>query len=145
MRVFSSGLLASLLLVCLSPQVARAQGRRPPVSPYLNLARRDVNPAINYYGLVRPQLEFRNALQRVENQVTGLEQQGAPGSDFTADLPATGQRAGFQTQNRYFFNSGVGVAGGIPGTTRGIRPGLPGTGTVPGAGTGYGTAQPRRR
>jgi hypothetical protein len=145
MRVFSSGLLASLLFVCLSPVEVRAQGRKPPVSPYLNLARRDVNPAINYYGLVRPQLEFRNAIQRLDNQLTA-DQQGVPGSDFSADVPVTGQRAQFQTQNKYFFNAGAGVAG-LPGTTRGIRPGFPGTGGIPGVlpGSATGSAAARRR
>src|SRR5262249_11066063 len=137
MRFFNPGLLASLLLVCLLPPVVSAQARRPPVSPYLNLARRDVNPAINYYGLVRPQLEFRNALQRGANQGPGLEQQGTSGSDFTGDIPATGQRGQFQTHGKYFFNAGVGVAG-TTGTTQGTRPGFPrtGTGVLPGLVTG---------
>src|SRR5947207_10664448 len=100
MRVFNSGLQAALLLAGLLPQGAQAQFRPPPVSPYLNLARRDINPAINYYGLVRPQFELRNTLQQFGNQITGLEQQQAAlGNEFTADLPQTGVRAGFQTQN----------------------------------------------
>ena len=52
------------LLFVLSGQAARAQvGRapvtpfsRPAVSPYLNLTRAGANPAVNYFGLVKPQL-----------------------------------------------------------------------------------------
>jgi predicted alpha/beta hydrolase len=119
------------------------------VSPYLNLARRDINPAINYYGLVRPQFELRNTLQQFGNQITGLEQQQAAlGNEFTADLPVTGQRAGFQTQNRYFFNTGVGVTG-LFGQQRGLRPGSSGAGGVAGtggfSGVGAGTPAPPRK
>ena len=36
---------------------------QPVFSPYLNLLRRGTNPAVNYYGLVRPEIDFRNSLQ----------------------------------------------------------------------------------
>lgn len=36
-------------------------GGTPTVSPYLNIVGRG-NPAINYYGITRPQIEFRNAI-----------------------------------------------------------------------------------
>src|SRR5207244_8112280 len=41
---------------------------RPPISPYLNL-NRGGNAAINYYGLVRPQIDTTRALQNVEYQL----------------------------------------------------------------------------
>src|SRR5262245_34958533 len=37
-------------------------GGSPAVSPYLNILGRGNNPAINYYGITRPQIELRNAL-----------------------------------------------------------------------------------
>lgn len=59
----------------LDGQSARAQGpyvqpmtnpyARPAVSPYLNLARGG-NPGINYYGIVRPQLQFNSSLLQLQ-------------------------------------------------------------------------------
>jgi hypothetical protein len=46
---------------------------RAPISPYLNLARGG-NPAINYYGLVRPQVEFQQSIFGLQQQVSGLGQ-----------------------------------------------------------------------
>ena len=40
---------------------------RPTISPYLNLLRQG-NPALNYYGLVRPEQEFRAANDQFRNQ-----------------------------------------------------------------------------
>ena len=47
---------------------------QPAVSPYINLLRRD-NPAyLNYYGLVRPEVEFRNSINLLQQQVTTNQQ-----------------------------------------------------------------------
>src|SRR5437016_1126676 len=43
---------------------------RPPVSPYLNLLRPASPLYLNYYGLVRPQVEFRNTAQALQQEVT---------------------------------------------------------------------------
>src|SRR6266571_9444294 len=45
-------------------------GSRPAYSPYLNLLRRDTPLVNNYFGQVRPQLDFRNSLQQLETQQT---------------------------------------------------------------------------
>jgi hypothetical protein len=128
--------LASIALCLLPPpRAGRVLGqspqRRPSVSPYLNLARRGVPPAINYYGLVRPQFEFRSSIQNLQGQVTALEQPGpVDTTEFTSDLPPTGQRAQFMSHTRYFFNAvpttggpGRPAAGGSVGPARAARAG----------------------
>lgn len=46
---------------------------RPTISPYLNLLRQG-NPALNYYGLVRPEQEFRAANEQFRNQFGEVRQ-----------------------------------------------------------------------
>ena len=60
---------------------------RPAFSPYLNLARRDVNPAINYYGIVRPQIATANALRSLQQQVAPSEQPAEHTSPTPSPLP----------------------------------------------------------
>ncbi len=38
----------------------------PAVSPYLNLLRRGTSPGVNYYGIVKPQLDMQNALRGLQ-------------------------------------------------------------------------------
>src|SRR5438094_391239 len=40
-----------------------------PVSPFLNLANGG-NPAVNYYTIIQPQIDFRNSLQQLQTQVS---------------------------------------------------------------------------
>src|SRR5262249_10483647 len=78
---------------------------RPVVSPYLNLARTG-DPAVNYYGLVRPQIAFNRAIQNINNDINYIES--------NPNLPVqTGHAAGFMTQGRYFMttNRGYGYGG----------------------------------
>src|SRR5688500_1448403 len=62
MRASGLSVVAAVVLAsvggraCAQPAPGVGAPPRPVVSPYLNLARRDVNPAVNYYGIVRPQL-----------------------------------------------------------------------------------------
>src|SRR4051794_40768327 len=81
---------------------------RPPVSPYINLLRRDVNPAISYFGIVRPELAAQNSIQQLNQQQNYLnnqmqQEQAAAG----AGLPPTGHASGFFTQSRYFMTKGA--------------------------------------
>ncbi len=90
---------------------AAAQGpsfatHRPAFSPYLNLLRRDQNPALNYYGLVRPQVQYNDSIQNLQTRQTALEQEAAVGQNNTTNLPPTGHRAGFLTHKRFFMTSG---------------------------------------
>jgi hypothetical protein len=108
------------------PAVAGAQApayTQPPYSPYLNLTRPG-NIAQNYYGLVRPEVNFRNSLQGLQYQVgslgqatNDLAQQGA------GSLPATGHRTAFFNYSHYYGagRAGPRVGSGASGQGQGGR------------------------
>jgi hypothetical protein len=80
-----------------------ATGGRSPFSPYLNLLRRGNSTAFNYYGLVRPELEFRGAdsqfrqqFSRVDRRFDRVAQQRAMGSNLTS----SGHRVTFMSDLR---------------------------------------------
>src|SRR5262245_7215325 len=70
----------------------------PPYSPYLNLVRPGVNPAINYYGLVRPQNEFARSMQALQGQLYSTQQSIADQQTVVGEL-TTGHAI-------YFMNYG---------------------------------------
>ena|SRR5205809_38662 len=129
-------LLAGLSCLALShAQPAFAQGypgaapglnNRPPVSPYLLLNRSGGSVASNYYNLVRPQFEFRNNIQ-VLNQAVAANQQALTTvgqQDPYATFPTTGHGVQFMNYGKYFMNSGTGSAGArTSGATSLQRPG----------------------
>jgi hypothetical protein len=90
---------------------------RQPLSPYLNLARTDAPPAINYYNLVRPQIAFSNAIQNLQLQVDQIAPQtGQPGEAPPAEI-TTGHPFGFMNHTAYFQNLGTqGAYRGATGT-----------------------------
>jgi len=102
------------LLVLVMTSSAHAQGpytrpltnSTPPVSPYLNLTRGG-NSAVNYYGLVRPQMDAQRLLQQTQ---TGG---GMPaGSGLTMDMPNSGHPVQFMNFSHYFNNNvGAGLSG----------------------------------
>jgi hypothetical protein len=80
---------------------------KPAFSPWLNLNRFGTNPAINYFGLVQPQLDTNTSLLQLQQQQQALynTQQGlVPGTDPT--LPTTGHPTRFMNYTRYFNNYG---------------------------------------
>src|SRR3954452_11090426 len=99
--------------LALSPATALAQGggaggpynpaNRPVYSPYLNLLRRDAPLVNNYYGLVRPEINFRNAIQQLDQQQTTI---GGQQTALTEALTPTGHASRFMSQRRYFMNNG---------------------------------------
>jgi hypothetical protein len=112
----------------------------PTVSPYLNLLRPGSSPAINYYGLVRPQVDFQQSIQALQMQMSGVQQ--------TQDM-MRGMDAGATGHPVYFLNYGgyfQTTTGGRPVGTTGVGVGnRTGTGiNVPGTATGYGIARPSR-
>jgi hypothetical protein len=110
MRHLFVAAIASLgVLGFLATDSAKAQALRPfgtpPVSPYINLVRPGINPAVNYYGSVRPQLQYNTAINSLEQQVqasrvaiTAAESQG---------VPTTGHPIAFLNYRRYFLNTGA--------------------------------------
>ena len=95
----------------------RAQAPPPPgYSPYLNLLQRG-NPGANYYGLVRPQIEFRADLQRLQRNTTTL-QTGL--SQLSSSDLSTGHTAGFMYYGGYY--PGLGRAGPRAGSLPNMPP-----------------------
>ena len=154
-------------LMCLAVQPARAQtfGRPPgnplgsPVlSPYLNLARGG-NPAINYYGIVRPQQELRRDYQQLQQEILA-NQYALTTAETGAVQLTTGHAARFFNYSHYYpvtypLLEG-GAASAAPGVGAPIAPpfgagtfgtGLFGATTTFGTrtfGTGFGATRPIR-
>ena len=100
---------------------------RPAVSPYLLLGNGG-DPAINYYGLVRPQIAAGKAFATLGVAVDELEAASKEDSTQSGHRTAfLNQQYNFMTQGRYFMTSG---ATGSPG--RGISP------------AGFGTSKKKR-
>src|SRR5687768_6759291 len=97
------------------PPVPGGGYSRPPAfSPYLNLLRGGGSPALNYYGIVRPQMQFRDAIQNLSNQVD-LNQQAIGNLAATGNaLPTTGHPTQFMNLGGYFMSSGGGFGGAPP-------------------------------
>lgn len=147
---------AAVLAAAVTATFAAAQPQPPAAptptfSPYLNLLNRFNSPAVNYYGLVRPQQQFAQQLAQMSQQqrqlATGLnrlndEVEGEYGvygqSVFGVNrrLRATGFIPTFNNTGHYFSSNpvrgggGGGIrAGGGGGPTGGIVSGrLPATG-----------------
>jgi hypothetical protein len=100
---------------------------RPAVSPYINLLRGGSSGGVNYYGLVKPDIEFRGAIQRNQQQIAAGQQSY---SELTAGLLTTGHPTRYMTHWNYFLNNGIGT--GTPSFRR-PAPALP---TVPQAPAG---------
>jgi hypothetical protein len=99
-------------------------------SPYLNLNRGGNTAALNYYGIIRPQMNFQSSLQSLSQQ----QQQTAGMMQDDPLMPGivVGTRPRFLNTSGYFLNINGGTT---PGMTGGIAPG-PGGQTQSGFGAG---------
>lgn len=113
--IVACALAAHAAPVAAQPRVGPPQNR-PAVSPYLNLLRPGNSAGVNYYGLVRPQLEFRNNLQNLQQQITD-NRDAISAFAATAPLPTTGHTTSFLNTGGYF--GGGQRAGGGAGANRG--------------------------
>lgn len=116
MTTIRTATLLALLAVATGggPAIAQPPGppiARPTYSPYLNLLRQGNSPAINYYGLVRPELAARQSLQAVQSAVSA--NQRTIQELYGNDLGQTGVPAQFLNHYGYFQNQRAG--GGTPG------------------------------
>jgi hypothetical protein len=112
---------ASVVAACVFASPSAAQVPFPPsqvgaysqpgYSPYLNLLRPG-SPAINYFGLVRPQVGYTNSIQGLQYQVNAVGTQVADSQQAQAPL-VTGHTTGFMYFSRYFSGSAVRPAGGL--------------------------------
>jgi hypothetical protein len=154
MRNFSSVIAGGLaVLVFSAGQAAFGQlpNQRPVVSPYINLNRQGSSPGVNYYGIVRPELNYQNSINQLQVQQAATEQQlQSAQQQQAAGLPVTGHPTGFQTHHRFFRTSGArggagsgfssqGYPGGSPGGAAGGGYSAPGVG---GSGASFGGRTP---
>jgi hypothetical protein len=76
---------------------------QPVFSPYLNLGRNGTNPAIDYYGIVRPQQEFSSSIQQLQSQETANYATLAAGQYATPGGPLpTGIRSQYMNFSHYY-------------------------------------------
>jgi hypothetical protein len=125
MNLRSTSLSTLGLLIAVASATAQPPGgvRTPdPFSPYLNLTRQGATPAVNYYGLVRPQNQFSNAIQDLQRQIASNPYSAEAVSDQSL---VTGHAFGFQNQGAYFQNQfmGGGFGGGNPSSASRSMPG----------------------
>jgi hypothetical protein len=124
------------------PQPPGGVPQRPTFSPYLNLLNRGASPALNYYGLVRPQQQFQQQAGQLQQQLNSasadfqsLQAQNSllAGTLINSFLPPTGNVATFNNTGNYFNRIGGGPGGvsfggvnrgamGRPGGAHGPRP-----------------------
>src|SRR5689334_21982830 len=118
-------LLGVALVLSLPPAAAVAQApinprgvpgyNTPAVSPYINLLRTGSPQAVNYYGIVRPEIQFRNSLQNLQQQVTDIGTATAETGTTSAAPPPTGHAVSFLNYSHYY--GGLGGATSLPGRT----------------------------
>ncbi len=120
-------LLPTVALLLLAAPAVVAQpvppigpARRPPVSPYLGLAIGG-NPGINYLSLVRPQQQFQQQVNQLQQQYQqsayGYGQQDGYALGADPFLPVTGVVGRFNSLGSYFsrdpsFGGGGGISRG---------------------------------
>ena|SRR5438067_1577611 len=112
----------AVAVVALGAGRAWGQPPLPGYSPYLNLARPG-NAGVNYYGLVRPQVEVRNDLQQLQRNTTRLQ---ADVTQMGGDL-STGHAAGFMYFGGFYPGLGRGSlpARTVPNTSAARAPATP--------------------
>jgi len=117
------------------PPVPGGSVSRPTFSPYLNLNRAGTPAAVNYYGLVRPELQFRQSIQNLQGAVAANQQAIGVQAEVTGMVSATGHPTQFLNYGGYFLNSGpsLGSRSGPAGTPRPATPTIP---TLPPGGAG---------
>jgi hypothetical protein len=118
MKTYLATLAGLLFLAGTATAQAPNPYARPTVTPWLNLYRGGASPALNYYNLVRPELDARAAIQQLQQQSLANTRAIAEAAEAATEIPPTGHQAGFMTQNRYFqtlgggapaFGTGVGI------------------------------------
>ena len=92
-----------------------ADGLVPAYSPYLNLLRPG-NTAIDRYGLVRPQIDFQNQVNSLQQQYGSLNRDiSGVAADQQLPLPTTGHAAQFISYSHFYPglpNGRIGRPGG---------------------------------
>ena len=82
---------------------------RPAFSPYLNLLRQGNSPTLNYFGIVRPEVNFMNASNQFQQQIA--DNQSSISQLQTGALPTMGHAATFLNTGGYFQSMRFGLGG----------------------------------
>ena len=156
-RSWKTTLAAALVWGGLAPFAAAQIGsyqppiqQQPAVSPYLNINRFGQPPGLNYYNLVRPQLQTQQQISNLQQQqqllASGL---GSANTITPLDQPvppsSTGHPVNYFDWSRYFPLQGL-PAGGTaigPGTIPGGQPSFGSPGARSGITPGFGFVVPR--
>jgi hypothetical protein len=122
--------VVALVATWLSPRFVQAQPGvppratpgylTPPVSPYLNLLRGGTSAGVNYYGIVRPEIEFRNSIQSLQQQVNTVGAAVINEEQSLSGLPPTGHPVRFMNYSHYFGGSLVNPGGTIRAPVSGL-------------------------
>lgn len=116
--------LVAVGAVLLAAESASAQPtaptRRPAFSPFLNLNRAGGSPTLNYYGLVRPEIQARQSIQNLQGAVGANQQAIGNLQTEITELPGTGHASSFQTHRSYFLTGGASGSGTGGGGTSAI-------------------------
>jgi hypothetical protein len=125
---FAAPLLASVLISRQTQAQFQPYYSQPSVSPYINLLRAGSPAGVNYYGIVRPEVNFRNSIQQLQTQSLA-QQQTLLGMQTPPGVLTTGHPVGFMTHLGYFQN--LGAPGGSTAFNSGVGPqARPGGGTT---------------
>jgi hypothetical protein len=90
---------------------------QPPVSPYLNLLRGGAPAGVNYYGIVRPQLQFYSSIGMLQQQQQGLAA-AQSGLGDSAAVVISGHPILFDNLSHYYGGTGTATGpGGLTGLT----------------------------
>jgi len=87
----------------------------PGVSPYLNMLRPGANPAINYYGLVKPQMNTNQSIQELQHYTFGLNSANQANAEDPNRMSNTGHAVQFFNYGNYFPMATAGRNGGTTG------------------------------
>ena len=75
-------------------------------SPYVNLLQRNVNPAVQYMGIVQPQLQAQSNFQQLQNQIDLTRTMpGGVAPPRNSGISDTGSAPARFMQYRQFFNT----------------------------------------
>ncbi len=120
-----SSLLASLTLMTMTAVLSSPASAQtingimypggPPISPYLNLLRFGSLPAINYYNLVEPQMQFQSAITGLQQNQANLTQALTTSGAQATPFVTTGHPATFVNYSHYYSFGGASRAGSIGG------------------------------
>jgi len=90
---------------------------QPPISPYINILRGGASPAINYFNIVQPQLQFNDAIGQLQTQQTSMGQAIATGSTLGT---TTGHPVMFGNLSHYYSVQRMGAGMSMGGSGMGM-------------------------